>query len=660
MTEPKEGRRRVVVDNVRPRVDDGMFPVKRSVGDLVEVEADVFADGHDRLGAVLRFGGAGGREHEARMTPLGNDRWRAAFRVTELGRWCFSVIGWVDRFATWHEALLKRHAAGQDVSLELRVGADLLREAARRAASEGDADRLRALADRLRGARPAEVAELVTSEELAALAEAYPSRRRETVSARYDVEVARERARHGAWYELFPRSSAAAEGRQGTLGDVATVVPSIAEMGFDVVYLPPIHPIGRTNRKGRNNSERSAPDDPGSPWAIGAEEGGHTAVHPDLGTLEDVRRLIETLNAHAMELALDLAFQCAPDHPWVREHPEWFRTGPDGTIRYAENPPKRYEDIYPLDFETPAWKELWHALRDVVVFWVDRGVRIFRVDNPHTKPFAFWEWLIADVKQHNPDVLFLAEAFTRPRVMERLAKIGFDQSYTYFTWRTSARELRDYFTELTTGPVREYMRPNLWPNTPDILTEQLQTGGPPAFRMRFVLAATLGANYGIYGPAFEHMERVPREEGSEEYRDSEKYQLRWRDPRGGSAMRELITLVNGIRRREPALTYDHTLSFHDTDNDQLLAYSKRAPDGSNVVLTVVNLDPRHPQSGFTDLTMSELGLAGDAPFVARDLLTGEAYEWRGPRNYVELHPGRVSAHILRIESPVRAASEGVA
>ena len=659
MTEPREGRRRVIVENVRPRVDDGRYPVKRSLGDVVEVEADVFADGHDRIGAVLRFGSADGRESEARMTPLGNDRWSASFRVTELGRWCYSVVAWVDRFATWHEGLLKRHAAGHDVTLELRVGADLIREAARRATGD-DAGRLRTLADRLRDAQPAEVAELVTSEELAALAAAYPSRRRETSSSRFDVEVARERARHGAWYELFPRSSAAAKGRHGTLRDVVMQVPKIADMGFDVLYLPPIHPIGRVNRKGRNNRAESGPTDPGSPWAIGAEEGGHTVVHADLGTLDDVGRLVEALGAHGMELALDLAFQCAPDHPWVREHPEWFRTGPDGAIRYAENPPKKYEDIYPLDFETPAWKELWHALRDVVVFWVDRGIRIFRVDNPHTKPFAFWEWLIADIKRSHPDVLFLAEAFTRPRVMERLAKIGFDQSYTYFTWRTNARELREYFTELSAGPVREYMRPNLWPNTPDILTEELQTGGPAAFRMRFVLAATLGANYGIYGPAFEHMERVPREEGSEEYRDSEKYQLRWRDPKGGSAMRELIALVNGIRRTEAALSYDHTLSFHDTDNDQFLAFSKRTPDGSNVVLTVVNLDPRHPQAGFTDLSMNQIGLGGDAPFVARDLLTGESYEWRGPRNYVELHPGRSPAHILRIESPIRVASETVA
>ena len=658
MTEPREGRRRVVVEGVRPSVDGGRYPVKRTVGDIVEVEADVFADGHDRLGAALRFGEAHDAEHEVRMSPIGNDRWRGSFHVTDVGRWCFSVIGWIDRFATWHEALLKRHAAGQDLSLELRVGADLIREAARRATGD-DADRLRSLADRLRAARPEEIAGLVTSEALAALAEAYPARRRETASARFDVEVARERARHGAWYELFPRSSSM-RGEHGTLGDVAAAVPSVARMGFNVLYLPPIHPIGRINRKGRNNATEAGPEDPGSPWAIGAEEGGHTSVHPDLGTLGDVRGLIDALEANGMELAMDLAFQCAPDHPWVREHPEWFRTGPDGAIRYAENPPKRYEDIYPLDFETPAWKELWHALRDVVVFWVDRGVRMFRVDNPHTKPFAFWEWLIADVKRLDPGVLFLAEAFTRPRVMERLAKIGFDQSYTYFTWRTTGPELREYFTELSAGPAREFMRPNLWPNTPDILTDQLQTGGPAAFRMRLFLAATLGANYGIYGPAFEHMEHRPREEGSEEYLYSEKYEVRSRDPSGGSAMRELITLVNGIRRSEPALTYDHTLRFHDTDNDQLLAYSKRSPDGANVVLVVTNLDTSRPQSGWTALAMTELGLAADAPFVARDLIAGEAYTWRGPRNYVELHPGRAPGHLLRIESPLHTASEGFA
>jgi len=652
MGEPKEGRRRVVVENVRPRVDDGRFPVKRSIGDVVDVEADVFADGHDRLGAVLRFGRPGGAEHETPMMPLGNDRWRGSFHVTDVGRWLFSVIGWVDRFATWHEALLKRHAAGQDLGIELQVGARLVLEAARRAADD-DGGRLRALAERLRAAGPEDVAALATSEELAVLAESYPSRRRETASRRYEVDVVRERARHGAWYELFPRSSGSVRGRHGTLRDVAAMVPSVADMGFDVLYLPPIHPIGRTNRKGRNNSTESTPQDPGSPWAIGAAEGGHTSIHPDLGTIDDLRVLIQTLREHRMELALDLAFQCAPDHPWVHEHPEWFRTGPDGAIRFAENPPKKYEDIYPLDFESPAWRELWNALRDVVVFWVDQGVDIFRVDNPHTKPFAFWEWLIAEVKRRDHDVLFLAEAFTRPRVMERLAKIGFDQSYTYFTWRTSSRDLRDYFTELTSEPIRDFMRPNLWPNTPDILTEQLQTGGPAAFRVRLFLAATLGANYGIYGPAYEHLEHVSREHGSEEYRDSEKYELRWRDPRGGSAMRELIALMNRIRRSEGALAHDHTLSFHDTDNQELLAYSKRAPDGSNTVLMVANLDVARPQSGWTALSMSELGLASDAPFVARDLVTGEAYEWRGPRNYVELHPGRAPGHVLRVESPLR-------
>jgi starch synthase (maltosyl-transferring) len=478
----------------------------------------------------------------------------------------------------------------------------------------------------------------------------HPDRRRgASASAEYRLVVDRERARWGAWYELFPRSVSPERGRTGTLRDVAELVPDLASRGFDVLYLPPIHPIGHTERKGPDNATIAGSDGPGVPWAIGSEEGGHTAVHPDLGTIDDVDHLVKTLGQHDMELALDLAFQTSPDHPWVGEHPAWFRHRPDGSIRYAENPPKKYEDIYPIDFETADWKALWEALLDVVRFWIDHGVRIFRVDNPHTKPFAFWEWLIAEAKRDHPDAIFLAEAFTRPKVMYRLAKLGFDQSYTYFAWRRGGDELRAYFEELTSPPVADFFRANLWPNTPDILTDQLQTGNPAAFRLRFVLAATLGANYGIYGPAFEHLEHEPREPGSEEYLHSEKYEVRRRDPRGGGAMREMIARVNAIRHAEPALQHDRGLVFHDADNPSLLAYSKRTPDGSNVVLVVANLDPGFPQSGWTSLDLPELGLADDAPFVARDLLGGATFPWRGARNFVELRPDRQPAHILRIE-----------
>jgi starch synthase (maltosyl-transferring) len=634
-------------------VDGGRFAVKRVRGDLVTVEADVFADGHDRLGAAVRYrhdAGDGWRESPMRL--LGNDRWGGEFRVEELGRYRFQVTGWIDPFASWRDDLLKRLAAGQDLSPELQVGAGLVAAAARRA-SGADAARLRAWAARLRRPAPEHYAELATSEELAAVMSRYPDRRRGgATSAEYPIAVDRERARFGAWYELFPRSASPVPGRHGTLRDVADLVPELAERGFDVLYLPPIHPIGETKRKGANNAVVARPGDPGVPWAIGSQEGGHTAVHPDLGTIDDVEALVKTMHDHDMELALDLAFQCSPDHPWVREHPQWFRHRPDGSIRYAENPPKKYEDIYPIDFDTSDWKALWLALLDVVLFWIDHGVRIFRVDNPHTKPFAFWEWLLGEVEREHPDVLFLSEAFTLPKVMYRLAKLGFDQSYTYFAWRNAGWELREYLEELSGPRVADFFRPNLWPNTPDILTETLQTGGPPAFRLRFLLAATLGANYGIYGPAFEHMEHIPREAGSEEYLRSEKYEIRWRDPATASAMRGLIARVNAIRRAEPALQQDRLLTFHPVDNPQLLAYSKRSPDGANVVLAIVNLDPVYPQSGFTDLRMPELGLAWDAPFVARDLLTGASYRWTGPRNYVELRPERQPGHVLRIEAAV--------
>ena len=656
--EPKDGRLRVVVEDVRPRVDDGQFPAKRTVGDVVEVEADVFADGHDRLGVVLRFQLDGAEAvEEVRMEPLGNDRWRAAFHVDRTGTWRFWVHGWVDSFFTWHGELLRRLEASQELGLEPLIGAKLLRRAAGRAGPD-DAARLQAMAKVLRRGDPAQVTAAVASEELVELARRYADTTRgATTSPAFSVEVARERARHGAWYELFLRSASPDPNRAGTLRDVEALVPEIAKLGFDVVYLPPIHPIGRTNRKGRDNVAIAGEDDPGSPWAIGSEEGGHVAVHPDLGTVDDVERLAKTLDAHGMELALDIAFQCSPDHPWVHEHPEWFRHRPDGTIRYAENPPKKYEDIYPFDFETKDWRALWRALLDVVLFWAEHGVSIFRVDNPHTKPFVFWEWLIAEVKREHPDSLFLSEAFTRPRVMERLAKIGFDQSYTYFAWRNTKQELTDYLTELTKGPAREFMRPSLWPNTQDILTAVLQEGGPPAFRLRFFLAATLGANYGILGPAFEHLEATPREPGSEEYLGSEKYEIRRRDPARASVMRGLIAVVNRIRREQPALQHDRTLEFHAIDNTQLLAYSKRSPDGSNVVLMIANLDPVHPQSGWTDLRMWELGFEDwRTRFVAHDLLSDETFAWRGPRNFVELDPARRPGHILRIEPAGTAAA----
>ena len=647
-----------MIEHVSPAVDGGLFPAKTSVGDIVPVEADVFTDGHDLPAARVLVRHEDEDTREVPMVPLGNDHWRSEVAIEEQGRYRFHVEGWIDSWATWRSDLEKRSAAGQDLAVELKEGARLVGDAARRARAAGvagEADRLKASAAGLRHLDPAKGAALATSGELNTLMARYADRRRgATVSGEFVMVAARERARHGAWYELFPRSASPDPARHGTLRDVATLVPDIAELGFDVLYLPPIHPIGRTNRKGSNNTTVAGPDDPGSPWAIGSEAGGHTAIHPELGTFDDFEHLLAELKRRDMELALDLAFQCSPDHPWVKEHPEWFRHRADGTIRYSENPPKTYEDIYPFDFETKDREGLWRALLDVVLFWVEKGVPIFRVDNPHTKPFIFWEWLLAEVKSDHPDVLFLSEAFTRPRVMERLAKIGFDQSYTYFSWRRSKQELTEYLTELTQGPVCDFLRPNLWPNTPDILTDQLQEGGPPAFRLRYLLASTLGANYGIYGPAFEHMERETREPGTEEYRDSEKYQRRFRKA-SATGMRELIARVNQIRREHPALQHDRTLRFHPSDNEHLIAFSKTLPDGTHPVVVIVNLDPVHPQSGWVDLRMPELGMAWDATFFARDLLAGESFAWEGARNFVELHPGHQPAHVLAVEAAGSAA-----
>src|SRR5438105_8759290 len=506
-----DGRRRVVIEGIRPAVEGGAYPIKRVIGEKVVVEADVFGDGHDLVSCALRFRHEGESTwSESAMTLLGNDRWRGSFTVTELGRYLYTIRGWMDRFGTWRRDLAAKAEAGQDVSVELLSGALLVEKALARAHGP-DRRALRSFARSLRAAGPTKAArETAMSDELAELMHTYSDRRfAVTNDTELPVEVDRERARFGAWYEMFPRSASGDRGRHGTFADVETRLPYVARMGFDVLYLPPIHPIGRTHRKGPNNDQRSGPDDPGSPWAIGGPEAGHRAIDPRLGTFEDFARLRRAAADHGIEIALDLAFQCSPDHPWVGEHPEWFAHRPDGTIQYAENPPKKYEDIYPLEFETESWRELWAELKSVVDHWIGHGVKTFRVDNPHTKPFRFWEWMIPEVKAEHPDVIFLSEAFTRPKVMYRLAKLGFTQSYTYFAWRNTKWEPVDYFRELYETDAREFFRPNLWPNTPDILTEPLQTGGRPTFMSRLVLAATLGASYGVYGPAFELMEHVP-------------------------------------------------------------------------------------------------------------------------------------------------------
>jgi starch synthase (maltosyl-transferring) len=625
---------RVVIRGVQPEIECGRFPIKRVTGESVVVEADIFADGHDSIEAVVRYRHENDEAwSEISMDALGNDRWRAEFAVDDLGQYIYTIAGWIDPFQTWYKDFLKRIAAGQDITVDLQIGKALLNSAAERASGD-DAQKLKLAA---RNLHPEEI-----NDRLAALASSYPDRTNATHYKELRVTVDRLKARFSTWYEMFPRSC-------GTFKDCEAILPQIADMGVDVLYFPPVHPIGAAFRKGKNNSRQAQQGEPGSPWAIGGKEGGHKAVHPDLGTLEDFRHLVYAAEQKGIEIALDLAYQCSPDHPYVKEHPEWFRHRPDGTIQYAENPPKKYEDIYPFEFDSPHWRSLWQELKSVVEFWIEQGVRIFRVDNPHTKPFDFWEWMIRDLKKKNHSLIFLSEAFTRPNIMYRLAKLGFTQSYTYFTWRNTKKELTDYFTELTATEVREFFRPNLWPNTPDILHEYLQRGGRPAFMVRLVLAATLGSNYGLYGPAYELCENVPREPGSEEYLNSEKYEIKNRNFHDPVSLRSFISRVNAIRRENPALQSNATLRFQAIDNEQLIVYSKHTADKKNVIVTVVNLDPLWKQSGFLELSMEELGIDTRRPYRFVDLLTGARYTWQGSRNYVELRPNEMPAHIFRKE-----------
>jgi starch synthase (maltosyl-transferring) len=660
-----ELQRRVVVEGVLPQIDCGRFPIKRVVGETVTVTADIHADGHDVLAAVTMVRRAGEDAWlEILMEPAGNDRWQAAFTAEVLGEYEYTIEGWIDRFGTWRSELSKKFGAGQDVASELLEGAALIRETLERLetvppargerfAGSGQTDVHGFLADRAAAleaitAPQGERVALALSEELDALMGTYPDRSRAT---RFDgvlrVTVEPTRARFGAWYEMFPRSAGTDASRSATFEEAAARLPYVASMGFDVLYLPPIHPIGRSFRKGPNNSLTPGPNDPGSPWAIGSDEGGHMAVEPGLGTLDDFDRFVEAAGHHGLEIALDIAYQASPDHPWVREHPEWFRHRPDGTIKYAENPPKKYQDIYPIHFESPDWEALWSELKRVFEFWIGHGVKIFRVDNPHTKPYRFWQWALEAIRREHPEAIFLSEAFTRPKVMRYLAKSGFSQSYTYFTWRNTKAELTEYFTELTQTEVREYMRPNLFANTPDILHAYLQRGGRPAFQVRLVLAATLGASYGIYS-GYELSENVPVKDGSEEYLDSEKYQIRVRNFQQAGSLSELVARVNAIRNAHPALQHDWGLAFHATDNTELICYSKRSVDGRDLVLVIVNLDPFLMQHGHVQLPLADWGLTAHDTVEVHDLLSGERYFWRGEWNYVRLDPQSRVAHILHV------------
>ncbi|HEX3453563.1 MAG TPA: alpha-1,4-glucan--maltose-1-phosphate maltosyltransferase [Gaiellaceae bacterium] len=608
MTSLPKTRTRIQVQRVWPMLNCGRYPVKRSIGDSVDVWADVFCDGHDVLRAAIRYRQPGARRWcEAPMEPIGNDRWHGDFPVDALGRWQFTITAWIDRWASWRWEIDRKLEGGQkDLASEL-----------------------------LEGAAIAGAETLTLKQALDPANAPKPVRESETSILPLELIVDRERARFGSWYELFPRS-------WGGFAGVAEQLPRLAEIGFDVIYRPPIHPIGRTLRKGRNNSLEAGPGDPGSPWAIGGVEGGHTAVNPELGTLADFERMVARAGEVGIEIALDFAIQCSPDHPWLKEHPDWFHRRPDGTLKYAENPPKRYQDIYNVNFESDDWEALWHALLDVVLFWVERGIRVFRVDNPHTKPVAFWEWLIREVQTAYPDVIFLAEAFTRPAMMSTLAKLGFSQSYTYFTWQNTKGELVEFLNGLTQSEWPEFYRPNFFANTPDILHAYLQQGGRPAFEARLVLAGTLSPTYGIYS-GFENLENVPVREGSEEYLDSEKYEAKARKLDG--PLLPLLAQLNRVRRENPALQRLDNLTFLETENAELLAYVKR--QGKNTVVCVVNLDAKQPREGVA-IVPAALGLP--PTFRVRDLLDDTIYTWHVGRNYVLLEPGVRQAHVLKVET----------
>ncbi|WP_138992418.1 alpha-1,4-glucan--maltose-1-phosphate maltosyltransferase [Larkinella sp. C7] len=651
---PSDGQIRVMIERVSPELDGGRFPIKAVPGDRIAVEADIFLDGHDKLAARLLY------KHpdesawtEVPMVLINNDRWGASFTVEKPGLYAYTIEGWVDHIASWKHEVELKVAAGQRLTSELKAGAVYVEGMAQRA--EGDdkptlewlAGLLESGSDEYNDAAYQESIQFVESSLFTDLIQQYPERKHPARYAReLIVDVDRPKAGFSTWYCLFPRSASPEPGRHGTFRDVEKLLPRIEAMGFDVLYLPPIHPIGQSFRKGKNNNVVSQPGEPGVPYGIGSELGGHTAIHPELGTLDDFKHLIAIARNHGMEVAMDLAIQVSPDHPWAKDHPEWFKKRPDGTIQYAENPPKKYQDIYPVYFETDDWQSLWIEMKETMLTWASWGVRIIRVDNPHTKPFQFWEWLITEVRKIYPDLLFLAEAFTKPKVMQQLAKRGFAQSYTYFTWRNNKQELEEYLTELTQGEMKRYYRPNFWPTTHDINPYILQSGHEPQFLIRFLLAATLSSNYGIYGPSFELMEHLPFP-GKEEYIDSEKYEIRHWDWHRTNRLTYLIGLVNRIRRENPALQTTNNLTFCRIDDDALMAYLKVT--GHNRLLMVINTDAYNRRAGMVQVPIWQLGIADGQEYVVHDLLTGAQYTWKGQWNYVELDPYLLPMHLLKIE-----------
>ncbi|MDD5200889.1 MAG: alpha-1,4-glucan--maltose-1-phosphate maltosyltransferase [Terrimicrobiaceae bacterium] len=659
------GTATLVIEAVTPQIDGGRHPIKRAEGEDVVVEADILKDGHDIISAVLKWRRAGDPAwNETPMTPLADDRWRGVLSVTAVGCYEYTIEAWGDGFLSWRDEVVKKVDGGlAALASEALEGARILRAAAARAflvkedalraASAGDAATLEAFAAALEIAEPARLKEIATDPCLEGLMRFHADRSLATTyGPTLAIRVDRRAAAFAAWYEFFPRSAEGRADRGSTFRDCIGRIDDAREMGFDVIYFPPIHPIGETNRKGRNNAAACEPGEPGVPYAIGnfrqgVNGGGHKDVAPELGTLADFDWLVGETRARGMEVALDFAINCSPDHPYVSAHPDWFFQRPDGTIKYAENPPKKYEDVYPLNFHCADWRNLWAEMRDVLLFWAGHGVRTFRVDNPHTKPVAFWEWVIAEVQAQFPDAIFLSEAFTRPKMMRALAKAGFTQSYTYFTWRTGKDELIEYFEELAQGEMADYFRGNLFTNTPDILPEHLQTGGRPAFIVRAVLAATLSPIYGIYS-GFELCEATPVREGREEYLDSEKYQFRSRDWNAPGNIKDVITALNRARRDQRALQEYRNLRFHPSDNPAVLFYSKMTAARDSIVLVAVNLDPHSFQSAWLAVPITDFGSNPAETYEVRDLLTGERFLWQGARNFVALDPRTRPAHVLEV------------
>jgi len=640
---------RVVITSVHPTVDGGRWPIKRAVGESVEVTAGVIVDSHEALAVELVHRHEDDNaEHVSRMSDAGNDDFVGTFEVDEVGRYLYRIRAWINRFATWQDQFRRRVDGGEsqaEIESELKAGADLLRDAAENAPND-DQELLQAHVDAFENGNE----QAALGDEIAELVRRHAPHTQQTISGTYEVVADPELARSAAWYEFFPRSAGDQPGEHATFDDAAERLPRIKEMGFDVVYLPPIHPIGETNRKGKDNAPEAEPGDPGSPWAIGGfledgSKGGHKSVHPKLGGIEAFDRFVEQANDLGLEVALDVAFQTSPDHPYIEEHPEWFYHRPDGTIRYAENPPKKYQDVHPINFETEDWPALWMELKSIFEYWIDHGVTTFRVDNPHTKPFAFWQWCLRELRKDTPELVVLSEAFTRPKTMYSLAKLGFNNSYTYFAWRNNKEELEEYAEELFHSEVAEFFRPNFWPNTPDILHEELVHGGRPAHKIRFVLAATLSSTYGVYGPPFEHVDNRQRD-NKEEYAQNEKYEIRkwnWNDP---TSLQPFISRINRIRDDNPALQQMRNIQFLDTQNPEIIAYSKAK--GSNLVVTVVSLDPHNPQEGQLRLPNDELGIAAGPAFPVHDMLQDARYTWRGDQHFLRLTPD-APAHIFRIE-----------